>query len=111
MSETNIFDFLKFKNSNRSYGKPERIEKEIAKMPVTLTSDDGKDFVVYLLVKHYGTKNSSQVHTISRSPYEDIVIDENEIVCTRFDSEEPVRYDMNGQRLNEDSKLELRELD
>ena len=111
MREIDIFDFLQIKSVRRKYGTPEHFKKEIASMPVTLISDDGKDFVVYLLVKHYNTKTNSEITTISGSPYKEITVNDEEIVCERFDSDEPVRYDMSGKRLNEDSKLTLRELD
>ena len=106
----NIFDFLRFKNSKRTYGKPEVLEDEILKMPVTLTTDNGKDLVVYLLVKSLES-DVNRVSTLSESPYEEISVVDNEIVCQRFDSKEPVRYDMNGRRITADSKLTLRELD
>lgn len=111
MKGIDIFDFLKFKNVRRTYGNPEQLEKDISSMPVTICTSDGKDLVVYLLVKHYSTKSNSEVQTISHSPYQNIAVIEDQIVCQRFDSTEPVRYDMLGNRLNEDSKLELRELD
>jgi hypothetical protein len=108
-----IFDFLKFKNTNRKYGKVEPLEdkSEISKMQVTLTTDNGKDFLVYLLVRKYNIKDNHNVQTISDSPYQSIEVVDDSIVCARFDSEKPVVYDMEGKRKTNDSKLTLGELD
>ena len=110
-SEINIFDFLKFKSSKRSYGNAETLKGDIHKMPITLSTDSSKDFIVYLLVKSVQGNNNTNVTTLSDSAYADIQVVDNEIHCQRFDSEEPVIYDLNGKRLNEDSRLRLRELD
>ena len=112
MEETTIFDFLTFKYAKRTYGKTETVVKDICKMPITLSSNNGKEVVVYLLAKYVGEKKYNLgVHTLSRSPYKNISMVENEIVCERFDSEVPTRYDANGKILNADSKLSLIELD
>ena len=112
MNKTTIFDFLEFKYSKRTYGNTETVVNDICKMPVTLSNDDGNELVIYLLAK-YVEKNDRYrgINTVSDSVYENISMKDNQIVCDRFDSEEPTRYDLLGNRLNEDSKLHLIELD
>lgn len=114
MGMSNIFDFLNIKNTvKRAYGKPEQIEDEngISRMPVTLTSENGKDLVAYLLVKRVAMKNNNNVKTLSNKVYKSVEVVDSEIVCERFDSDEPVIYDLEGQRLTPDSKLTLGDFD
>lgn len=114
MGMSNIFDFLNIKNTvKRAYGKPEQIEDEngIARMPVTLTSENGKDLVAYLLVKKIAVKNNNNVTTLSNKVYKNVEVEDGVIVCERFDDETPVIYDLEGQRLTPDSKLTLGDFD
>jgi len=118
MGINNIFDFLNIKNTvKRSYGKPEQIEEEngISKMPVTLTSENGKDLVAYLLVKKVSqdkrNNNNNNVMTLSNKVYKGIEVEDGVIVCERFDDETPVIFDLEGQRLTPDSKLTLGDFD
>ena len=113
MEDITIFDFLKFKNSKRIYGDPATICNRMCKMPVTLTNDEGEEIIVYMLAKYVGGAKRQHlgVRTVSNSTYESINLVDDEIVCERFDSDEATRYDLDGNILNADSKLILRELD
>ena len=109
MAEANIFDFLTFKNVKREYGDTENLNEKISKIPVTLRTKEGEKLMVYLLVKRDHFKDRVAYKTISNSPYVDISLEEEQIVCDRFDSTEPTIYDLEGHRINEDSKLKLSE--
>ena len=108
---TNIFDFLTFKNVKRTYGQSEVVSEKLSKMPITLTTNSGKDLLVYLLVSKNSQKDREVYYTLSMSHYAEIKLQEDQVVCDRFDSETPTIYDLNGKRINEDSKLRLKELE
>ena len=77
-TKVNILEYLKFKNNHRTYNKPEGLIKDLSKLPVTLSGDNGDELMMYLLVRKVGLKKRETYETVSTTPYKSIeLVDES----------------------------------